>query len=396
MFTVHRKELIDQITSTFAAEGINLNHCTIMTVGKIAHRLGKLPKPSLIITDETHHSLAKTYRKIYDYYSDVPRLGFSATPWRMSGQGLSDVYDDMVEGPSVKWLIENSFLAPFDYYAPTLIDIDRLKKSSTGDYSNKSIDQATEKVIFGDVVKHYQKLADGQQAIVYCHSIEASKRVVKSFNEAGINAQHADSKTPKEQRDKIMAEFKDGSLKILSNVDLISEGFNVPDCGVVIMLRPTASLVLDVQQSMRGMRYKPNKRSIIIDHVGNVYRFGLPDTDRHWSLTGSGKKSHNNSNDDAPAIRTCPNCYAVIPGESKICPLCGFEQPVQSVKMKNDKDTKLQKIEEFKLVAEEPCTMEPNEAKSYSDLAKIAHSRGYKRGWVFYQAKLRGFIKGAK
>ncbi len=101
MFTVHRKELIEQIKDTFTKDDIDLTHTTIMTVRKIANRLDKLPKPSLIITDESHHSLAKTYRKIYDFYQDVPRLGFTATPWRLSGKGLHDVYDDMIEGPSV-------------------------------------------------------------------------------------------------------------------------------------------------------------------------------------------------------------------------------------------------------------------------------------------------------
>ncbi|EGF47542.1 phage helicase [Lacticaseibacillus rhamnosus MTCC 5462] len=290
MFMVHRQELVNQIVQTFQADEIDLRDTTIMTVGKIANRLVSLPRPTLIITDESHHSLAKTYRKIYDYYADIPRLGFSASPWRMNGKGLGDVYEAMVEGPSVKWLIEHHYLAPYDYYAPTLIDVQKLQMSSTGDYTNKSMDAAVPKAIFGDVVSHYRHLANGRQAIVYAHNIEASKQVVEAFRSAGISAVHADAKTPKAQREKIMRDFKAGDITVLSNVDLISEGFNVPDVGVIIMLRPTASLVLDIQQSMRGMRYKPGKRSIIIDHVANAYRFGLPDTEHHWSLHDRPKK----------------------------------------------------------------------------------------------------------
>lgn len=391
MFTVHRKELVQQITQTFVEDDIDLNHCTIMTVGRIAHRLDKLPLPTLIITDETHHSLAKTYRKIYDYYSDVPRLGFSASPWRLSGQGLGDVYDTMVEGPTVSWLIENQYLAPFDYYAPTLIDVDRLKKSSTGDYTAKSIDDANNRVIFGDVVKHYQKLASGRQAIVYAHSVSESQSVTEAFRQAGINAWHVDSKTPAGERADIMRGFKEGQIKVISNVDLISEGFNVPDCGVVIMLRPTASLVLDIQQSMRGMRYKPGKRSIIIDHVANVYRFGPPDMEREWSLEDRPKSKKSHGASDAPPIKSCPKCYGVVPAQVKQCPLCGYVFAADGLDLEVDPDAELHKVKAFKLTVKRPNHMKPEEAKSMEDLKSIARARGYKNGWVWFQAKARGF-----
>lgn len=190
MFTVHRKELIEQIKQSFKENDVDLNRVTIMTVGKVANRLTTLTKPTLIITDETHHSLAATYKKIYDYYSDIPRLGFTASPWRMNGSGLGDVYESMVEGPDVKWLIDNHYLAPFKYYSVNLIDDDKLKKSSTGEYSNKSNDEAIGNTIFGDVVKQYQELAKGKQAIIYCHSIEFSKQIVEQFNNAKIKEKH--------------------------------------------------------------------------------------------------------------------------------------------------------------------------------------------------------------
>ena len=396
MFMVHRQELVNQIVQTFQADEIDLQATTIMTVGKIANRLNRLPRPSLIITDESHHSLAKTYRKIYDFYSDVPRLGFSASPWRMNGQGLGDVYEAMVEGPSVKWLIENHYLAPYDYYAPTLIDVQKLQTSSTGDYTNKSMDAAVPKAIFGDVVSHYQHLANNRQAIVYAHNIEASKQVVEAFQSAGISAVHADAKTPNAQRERIMRDFKAGEITILSNVDLISEGFNVPDVGVIIMLRPTASLVLDIQQSMRGMRYKPGKRSIIIDHVANAYRFGLPDTEHVWTLHDRPKKKAKDK--QGPPIKTCDACFAVIPAQCKICPICGHELEVESSEMDVDNAVKLKKLttENFKFVVKHPNHMQPNDATSLSDLQEIARARGYKPGWAYYQAKNRGFIKDNK
>ncbi|WP_099974223.1 DEAD/DEAH box helicase [Lactobacillus terrae] len=385
MFTVHRKELVEQIKQSFENNDVDLNRCTVMTVGKIANRLDSLPKPTLIITDETHHSLAKTYQSIYEYYSDVPRLGFSASPWRMNGKGLGNVYDSMVEGPSVEWLIKNNYLAPYKYYSVKLVDDEKLKRSSTGDYTNKSIDDAIGRTIFGDVISTYKKVADGKQAIVYCHSIEFSKYIAEQFNKSGIKAAHADSKTPNKEREQIMSDFKKGILQVISNVDLISEGFNVPDCSVVIMLRPTESLVLNIQQSMRGMRYKPNKISTIIDHVGNYSRFGLPDSERFWSLDDREKRKKK-TNTDSIVIKQCPECFFVMKGGVNTCPNCGAELKADAVKMDEKKDVKLEVITNYIV------TKKVSELNSYKELQEYAKAKKYKNGWVYYQAKLKGII----
>lgn len=395
LFMVHRQELVNQITQSFQDAGVDLIHATIMTVGKIVHRLDRLPKPNLIITDETHHSKARTYRKIYDYYPDVPRLGFTASPWRMNGAGLDDIYQTMVEGKTVSWLIENHYLAPYEYYSVKLVDDSKLKKSSTGDFTSKSMDDAIGKTIFGDVVKTYQTKTPGQKAIVYAHDIEYSKEVAAAFNAAGIKAVHADAKTPKHQREQIMNDFKSGKIKVLCNVDLISEGFNVPDCSVVIMLRPTDSLVLDIQQSMRCMRYQPAKVATIIDHVANYTRFGLPDTPRHWSLYGKPKKKRSNNTSALP-IKTCPHCWAVIPAQCHICPQCGKTIETQVEQMDVDESKELEKVGEFKLTTDYTNVrygkMKAENAQSMGDLYKIAKARGYKAGWAFMQAKRLGLL----
>lgn len=308
LFMVHRKELINQMRQSFKQQDVNMKLCTLMTVRRVANRLGKLPKPQLIITDETHHSRAKSYRKVYDYYKDIPRLGFTATSWRMSHKGFTDIYDQIAMGPSVKWLIDHHHLAPFHYYAPKLSDLkeDELKANSTGDFTKNSIDDALGKTIFGDVYQKWLKFAKGQKTIIYCHSIEYSKRTAQQFQQHGINAVHVDSKTPSDQRDQIMADFKAGKIKVLCNVDLISEGFNVPDCSCSLLLRPTKSLVLFIQQSMRCMRYVPGKTATILDMVGNATRLkALPDDDFDWDsyFHGNYKKR-----DIAPL--QCQYCFA--------------------------------------------------------------------------------------
>ena len=134
------------------------------------------------------------------------------------------------------------------------------------------------------MVKHYKKLSDGKQAICYCSNIKQSIKMAAEFNQAGIVAKHIDGETPKAEREAAIEYFRQGKIMVLCNVDLISEGFDVPDCNTAILLRPTQSYGLFIQQSMRCMRYKEGKIAVIIDHVGNVGRFGTPDMEREWTL----------------------------------------------------------------------------------------------------------------
>lgn len=395
MFLVHRKELVEQITETFKANEVNLDLCTIMTVTKVANRLTLLPKPNLIITDETHHSRAKTYRNIYDYYSDVPRLGFTATPWRMSGKGFEDIYSEMVEGKSVKWLIENNRLAPYEYYSIPEADIGKLQKSSTGDYTNKSIEKALKSTIFGDVVENYVKVASGQKTILYAHSIEYSKKFADEFKGAGIKAVHVDSKTPSANRDEIMNDFRNGKIKVLCNVDLISEGFDVPDCTCVIMARPTDSLVLYLQQSMRCMRYQPNKTATIIDHVANYTRHFLPDTDRTWNLKGFEKKRKKQQrNENEIAIKECPNCFGVMESKSLSnndfhCPYCNFKievikadkEVIDATLSKLDSDSLTVNYEKINIIKKYK-SIDKKELTSIEDWYLYAKAHNFKDGWL--------------
>lgn len=392
LFLVHRKELIEQIQGTFQENNVDMNLVYFGMVQTVARRLDKINKPQLIITDENHHGMAKTYRKIYDYFSDVPKLGFTATPIRLNGSGLGDINDILIEEVDAKWLIENSYLSPYKYYAPKLIDTDNLKLNSMREFSSTSIDAVmNENKIYGDVIKHYKELADGEQAIAYCHNVEASKQVASEFNQHGIKAVHIDAKTPKSERTEIINKFRRKEIQVLTNVDLIGEGFDVPDCSTVIMLRPTQSLSLYIQQSMRGMRYRPGKTSIIIDHVDNVRRHGLPDMEREWSLEG--KKKADNSPAEVP-IRECINCFAVYPPTEKACPMCGHVPEVKEVKdYEVDETAELEELgdeekEEIKMIFKTP-----EECSSFAELAELGKSLGYKPGWSYYQAKLRGFIR---
>ena len=324
LFVVHRRELADQIEEDFIKNGVDMDYVTIETIIRAYNRKTTLPHPQIIITDETHHSRAKTYQKLYNHFSDAFRLGFTATPWRMSGSGFTDIYDEMIQGPTVKWLIENKRLAPYRYFAENSIDRKHLKQNSMGEYDNKSIEKEfSESRIYGEIVDHYEKLANGHKAIVYAPSVNISEQIAKEFQSAGIKAMHVDGNTNKKERETIMSDFRSGEIRVIVNVDLISEGFNVPDCSCVILARPTKSLVLYIQQAMRAMRYQSGKEAIILDHVGNVHEFGLPDMDREWTINSRTKKK---TTETEPSLaKQCPSCASWLDPLTAFCPYCEHE-----------------------------------------------------------------------
>ncbi|HAC2743545.1 TPA_asm: DEAD/DEAH box helicase, partial [Listeria monocytogenes] len=342
----------------------------------------------LIIIDESHHVLANSYKKIIHHFSKAKVVGFTATPVRINGGGLGDINDTLIEKVNVKWLIENQFLAPYKYFAPEIVQTETLDIKRTGEFDMTGLDdQFNKRMIWGDVIKHYQKLADGQQAILYASSLYQSQKMAASFEQVGITAAHIDGKTPKAERDHIIQQFRNGEIKVLCNLDLIGEGFDVPDCSTVIMLRPTQSLSLYIQQSMRGMRYRTGKTAIIIDHVGNVNRFGLPDMERKWSLEP--KKGSNSKKAEAP-VKICPDCFMTVLSSNKQCEHCGHEFKVEVKPIQVDEAAELQEITEavFKV-----NYSSPNECKNMKELYEYAKEHNYKKGWAFHQGKARGFIK---
>lgn len=392
LFLVHRRELVDQIFRTFVRWGVMMEYCEIGMVQTFTRRLNKLQKPALIITDENHHSLAQSYKRIYEYFPTVPRVGVTATPVRLNGDGLGDVNDKLIIGVSTKWLIENHCLAPYDYYAPDIADLTGLH-TKMGEYVTSDIEKAMiKKAVFGDVIRYYKQLADGKKAVCYCSSIKHSEKTAEAFRQSGISAAHIDGSTPKLERDKIIADFRNGEITVLCNVDLISEGFDVPDCECAILLRPTHSLTLYIQQSMRCMRYKPGKRAVIIDHVGNYARHGMPDDDREWTLEKKKRNKIQQEKEQAAKVLQCPECFfafspTIFENGRRVCPHCGYMFPNKARTIEIEEETKLIKVVGFKL-----DYSGPEQCQSYAELVEYAKQHGYKRGWAYYQAKKRGLI----
>lgn len=390
LFLVHRIELCEQIEHTFRAWGVDMNFCQICMVQTACRRLKKIPRPNLIITDETHHSKSNSYRKIYDFFPNAYRLGVTATPVRLDGSGLGDVYQTLIEGVSAKWLIENQYLAPYNYYAPTVADLSGIK-IQRGEFEVKSAENVLfNRTVFGNVISHYRRLVDGKQAICYCVSIRHSEAMAREFQDNSISAVHIDGTTPKAERQRIIEDFRNGKIKILCNVDIISEGFDVPDCECAILLRPTKSLTLYIQQSMRCMRYKSGKSAIIIDHVGNYARFGMPDADRQWTLQDKPKKARQQAENEVKVLQ-CPECFYTFQPEDdvKICPECNYVFPKKERTVDIKDSTELRQITGFVLKYDDS----PEQCRNMYDLQKYAKNHGYKSGWCWYQARQRGWIK---
>ena len=388
LFFSHRKEINEQVYKTFENNEVNMDLVTIGGVQSLVRKLDKLDEPTIILIDEAHHSKASSYKKIIDYFPNAYKLLFTGTPVRLDGSGFDDIADDLILGKSVKWLQEHGRIAPFKYYAPQLIDVSRLKKRA-GEFTKQSVDDTMKTVVFGDVIGHYEKLAKGKQAIVYTHSVEASENVSKAFNKAGYNSMAVSGKTPKEEREMAMRAFRNGDLKTIVNCELFTEGIDLPNVDVCIMLRPTQSLSLYLQFAMRALNPRDGKTAIIIDHVGNVERFGLPNQDREWSLQGIVKKKQT-AKIGEPTVRVCEMCFATFWSKERICPECGYEnEPTkQEIELIREAELKEIKEEQQRKIREKVQTyVTPDMCQNMSELKEYQLLHGYKNGWCWYQAK---------
>jgi len=300
---VHRKELIDQTISKAIKYNMDISVIQadypfnqfskfhIASVQTAIRRLDKIPQrafPNLIICDEAHHSTANSYRAIYDEYKNAKVLGVTATPLRTNGEGFRDIFENLVSGVSVKFLIENGFLVKPKIFAnPISFDLKNVKVTA-GDYNEKALYEAfNENMTYGDLVKSWKEKANNKLTIVFAINIEHSKNIVNAYLKAGITAEHIDGETPKELRNAILRRFREGKTKVVSNVGIITEGFDVPACECIQLVRPTKSLSLYLQMVGRGLRPASDKEhAIILDHANCVFMHGFPEQDRKWTLDG--------------------------------------------------------------------------------------------------------------
>ena len=289
--------------------------------------------------DEQHHiTRGNKWGKAVEMFVNARGLGVTATPNRADGQGLGrwvdGVMDDMVLGPSMRWAIENNFLADYEIVCPKSdLNVEDSPLSANGDWSSQTLRKAAKKSrIIGDVVTNYIKYAFGRKAIVFATDVETAEEISRDFNAHNIRAVSLNGKSLPAFREQSLDNFRDGKLQVLVNVDLFDEGFDVPSCDVCIMARPTASLGKFLQQIGRVLRPAPNKTALIIDHVSNVIRHGLPDMPREWSLERRQKKAKLTKDPDEIELTVCKKCLKPYEKFRTQCPYCGAELPVPESK----------------------------------------------------------------
>lgn len=386
---VHRQELKDQHEKLFRELGIT--NARVETYQTERNHLEEHEAPRLLVVDEAHLSRSNSWAHIIAYYNTFT-VGVTATPVRLDGKPLGDIFGDMVQGITTKELIERKCLAPYDYYAPTSVDTDNLRIQA-GDFILKDLDRIMrDKAIYSDVLNSWKSIAEGAKTIAYCVSIEHAKETATLFTAAGFPAAEIDSSTPKKQRAQIMQDFRDGKILVLCNVGIISEGVSIDDVECCLLLRPTESHALYWQQAMRCMRYQPGKIAKIIDCVGNYTRNPLPDADVEWSLTKSARKPKRLNKEGNFFIRTCPVCFRVFK-TADVCPYCGAEYPLHPKEIRAHEEIQLAKISEEEKQALEELNkqrrMEVGKCKTFDELKAIQKQRGYAVGWLYKMAKLK-------
>ena len=293
----------------------------------------------------------------------------------------------MISGPSVQTLISQGYLSPYKLYAPSTVNMNGIH-IRMGDYEKKELAKAVDRPsITGNAIEHYKRLCMGRRAIVFCASVEHSKHVVDQFRASGIRAEHVDGTTPDDDRSRAVAAFKAGDIQVLSNVELFGEGFDVPSMEAAILLRPTQSLGLYLQQVGRALRpFEQKAGAIILDHVGNYERHGLPDDERSWTLEGhAGRTKHASKQ---VSVKVCPKCFAAQIAGMPACRFCGYVYEVQPREVLEKEGT----LEEVNIEAQRiKARMAQGQAQSLEELTAIGIQRGYKfpRRWAYFVFKSR-------
>lgn len=414
MFCCHRDFLLEQTAETFKEVGLHYTfvasgyqynpscNVVIASMDTLKRRKEKIRCPDILIVDEAAHAAAAGWAKVIEYYQAAGcfTVGLTACPERLGGAGLGPWFKEIVEGPPMAWLIENGYLSKYKMFAPSSPDLTGVH-TQRGDYVAAEIDHAMNKPsITGNAVSEYKKVAAGKQAVAFCCSILHSHNVCAEFKEQGFSAVHIGADTNKNDRREMLRDFKAGKIKVLTSVDIFSEGFDLPVVEYGAMLRPTRSLSIYMQQCGRLLRAAPGKEfAYIADHAGNcgrrlpngdfVEHHGFPDKVREWTLEDRIKRSGKGGEKTIP-VRQCPSCYRVF-APAPICPECRFVFPIQ-YRTVDEIEGELAELQADSIRRHQQ--MSQGMAKTKNELVK----QGMARGMTEWKASLRAdhIIRGRK
>lgn len=381
----HRRELIDQTARKLHAYKRAGSSVLVESIQRAAGRNAMLTLPMMgfraIVIDEAHHACAATYKRVIDAMPSAAVIGLTATPFRLDGKGLGEVFRSIVSAATPMELIDaGSLLAPRYFVGRKTPDMAGVRKAR-GDYAQGA---AAEKVdtpeIVGDVIEQWQRLAADRVTVCYAASIEHSRHLVDRWQAIGVAAAHLDGKTPADERSDIIAGLAERRIQVVSNYAILTEGWDLPSCGACVLARPTASTQLYLQMVGRVMRPDPadpdGPQPLVLDHAGNVVRHGRAEQTRAATLAGIVKQ-------EVEALRTCKQCFAVYPPQP-ICPSCGHQHQAEA----------RQKIEaeivegELVELAKEAAELWPHQGREFAQLLVVASKRAYRVGWARAQMRL--------
>ena len=420
----HRRELVKQASMNLTwcgvahgvmAAGMDRDHdapVIVASIQTVVRRLDKLPQFDLIVADEAHHAVSKTWSALLASQPKAKLLGVTATPQRLDGKGLGThcggPFDALVCGPATQDLVDAGHLAELRVYLPAAaIDVRGLRKVA-GDYVEEELAERAGGVT-GDAVEEFKKLPDGTTAIVFCVTVKHAQDVARSFLNAGFNAKAVYGDMAKDERDAAIQGLGTGEIQVLVACEIVSEGLDVPSVGCVILLRPTKSLTMAFQQIGRGMRPKADGGALVVlDHARNCLEHGLPTEPVAWSLDGVEKDPNKTPPEPWPCLACrvlnspgrqacaacgalkpwlCPDreCRNVNPGETESCEMCGMARPRRKILECDDGEMAVYVPDPYAYVTRLGYRQFLAKKRTRAEMQAYAEAKGYKRGWVFHR-----------
>jgi superfamily II DNA or RNA helicase len=395
LFLVNRRALVHDMSKRITKLG--LDHGVIMGddprrkpwlpvhVASIdtLHRRQHLPQADLLIIDEAHFAVSPTWMKVVEKYPEAKILGMTATPIRLDGRGLGEMFSAMVPGPSVQSLIDQQYLVPAVVFRPKGPDVSGVGKVA-GDFNQKQLAEVCDKPkLVGDVVEHWQKHASDRKTAAFGVSQHHASEIAEKFRCAGVNFAYVDADTPDVERDRIWNDFDYGTLRGVSSVGVISYGWDHPICSCIIGARATASVGLWRQILGRGSRPHPGKENfLVLDHFDNTGRLDtFFEDDVQWSLDGKALKD---SGEKTVSIATCRKCFATFRAGPLKCPYCLAEIPKQAreIEVVKGELEQVQRVRKALAIEEwrQKVTGDQRREK-FEEFRRIARERGYSTKW---------------
>ena len=421
VFAAHRRELVSQCSQRLRAIGVEHgivaadmpgfaphHPVQVASIQTLRARPNERPPATILILDEAHHARAGSFATLMAAYENARVLGLTATPIRLDGRGLGECFDAMVQVAQPSELIHDGFLVPASGYAYQTADL-RDVETRGADYDQAQLGaKMHDRRIIGDIIGQWRAHASTLLTVVFAVHCEHSEELVEAFKAAGVPAEHLDGTMPNHRRDAILDRWRSGQTRVVSNCQVLGEGYDLPQIGCVILAAPTKSLSLFLQRVGRGLRpvcfacgratnprlatcqhcgsADVKRTARLHDHSGGVASFGLPDADRVWTLDRDGVIR--DPSEKAMGIRTCRQCFGCYRPTMPACPYCGFRNPKQLREIRTADGVAVPLEEVAKLVGP-VITSDENKRGHYMQLLRICDEKKRKPGWAGFAFKAK-------